>query len=462
MEGVTLTIAAIASALVFFLSPIYGLIIYVATLAYYPSYLSVPLGTIDFTVRRIVILAIFAKLFLLTDLPGRFKFIWLDKLVLIYIAATILAGATTTRFLMAFLENRAGGFFDTVLPYFAVRMIIRNKQQYLALLNGILIIAVPLAVVGFYQCLTGENPVGFLKEYSAWRPSTDAPIPRRGFFRAAVTFEHSIMYGLFFAMFGPVCAGILGYAKRYKTLCLIGLGLMGVGIFSSMSAGPILTALLAVLFIAVYRWRKSWKLMAIAVIVMCVCVEIISNRHFYEVISRFTFNVGSTWHRSRLIEVALFEGGMSGHWLTGYGWGVDPGWSAQIDRRSHTDIINQYLAVLNAYGLVGLVPFLAIYIGVIKKLVDAYKASTLQSDKWLIWCLSAGIFGLVVGAFMSVSIFGQPTTIYYMMIGFAGVMPALVRQGNQMIPQCNTSGLDKEKLFKLGRYKEIFTCPNRN
>ena len=434
MEGVTLAIALVASALVFFLSPVYGLIMYVATLAYYPSYLSVPLGTIDFTVRRIVILAIFVKLFLLTDLPGRFKFIWLDKLVLIFFAATILAGATTTRFLMAFLENRAGGIFDTVLPYFAVRMIIRNKQQYLTLLKGILIIAAPLAIIGFYQCLTGENPVGFLKGYSAWGPSTDAPIPRRGFFRADVTFSHAIMYGFFFAMFGPVCAGILGYAKRYKTLCLIGLGLMGVGIFSSMSAGPIFTALLAILFIAVYHWRKSWKLMAIAVIMMCVCVEIISNRHFFEVIDRFTFNVGSTWHRSRLIEVALFEGGMSGHWLTGYGWGVDPGWGAQIDRRPRTDIVNQYLLILSGLGLAGLVPFLAMNIGVIKRLVDAYKASALQSDKWLIWCLSAGFFGLA-GGFMTVCLFSQPTTIYYMMIGFAGAIPTLVGQENQMIAQ---------------------------
>lgn len=434
MEGVTLTIAAIASALVFFLSPVYGLIMYVATLAYYPTYLSVPLGTIDFTVRRIVILAIFVKLFLLTDLPGRFKFIWLDKLIIIFWAATIIAGSTTAWSLGAFLENRAGGIFDTVLPYFAVRMIIRNKQQYLALLKGILIIAVPLAVVGFYQCLTGKNLVGFLKEYSAWGPSTDAPIPRRGFFRADVTFEHSIMYGFFFAMFGPVCAGILGYAKRYKTLCLIGLGLMGVGIFSSMSAGPIFTALLAILFIAVYHWRKSWKLMAIAVIMMCVCVEIISNRHFFEVIDRFTFNVGSTWHRSRLIEVALFEGGMSGHWLTGYGWGVDPGWGAQIDRRPRTDIVNQYLLILSGLGLAGLVPFLAMNIGVIKRLVDAYKASALQSDKWLIWCLSAGFFGLA-GGFMTVCLFSQPTTIYYMMIGFAGAIPTLVGQENQMIAQ---------------------------
>ncbi|MHC4596107.1 MAG: hypothetical protein ACYS19_14355, partial [Planctomycetota bacterium] len=66
MEGVTLTVALVAGVLVFFLRPVYGLIVYIAAIAWYPTYLTVPVGTIDFTLRRIVILFIFAKLFLQT------------------------------------------------------------------------------------------------------------------------------------------------------------------------------------------------------------------------------------------------------------------------------------------------------------------------------------------------------------------------------------------------------------
>ena len=426
MEGITLGIAMAASTLIFFLPPIYSLVVYIAALAWYPQYLSVPVGTIDFTLRRIVILAIFANLFLRTSLPSRFKFIWLDKLIIIYFAAQLLAGATTTQSLMAFIENRGGAVFDMVLPYFAVRMIIRNKQQYLALLKGILIIACPLAIIGFFQSVTGHNPVGFLRKYHAWKDASRyVPIPRYGFFRADVTFSMSIMFGLFFAMFGPVCAGILHSAKGHKTLCWIGLGLMGVGVFSSMSSGPMLAGLLSILFIAVYRWRKYWKPIAIIIIVMCASVETISNRHFYDVLGGFTPNPGTAWYRSKLIDVALFEGGMSGHWLTGFGYDVDPGWGPKIDGRAHTDTVNHYLLILHRYGLVGLLPFLAMNAVVLKKLVDAYKACTSDSDKWIAWCVLAGIFGLW-GAFMSVSLFGQPTTVYYMMIGFAGVIPAII------------------------------------
>lgn len=201
MVELTLLVSAIASIMVFFVSPVYGLVVYLAAFVYYPSYLSAPIGTIDFTVRRIVILAVFMKLFLQTDLPGRFKLIMLDKLVIAYFLAEILAGATIAQSLEAFLENRAGAIFDMVLPYFAVRLIIINKDRYISLLKGILFSIAPLAIFGFYQCLTGRNPLVFLpgQFYSE-------PPMRFGFYRAALTFSESIMFGLYFAMLSPVLA----------------------------------------------------------------------------------------------------------------------------------------------------------------------------------------------------------------------------------------------------------------
>ena len=303
MQSVTLLIAVAASALVFVLSPVYGLIVYVASFAWYPSYLTIPVGTIDFTVRRIVILAVLTKLFLQTDLPSRFKFIWLDKLIIIYFVAQICAGATTAQSMEAFLENRAGAIFDMVLPYFAIRLIIRNRQQYLALLKGILVVSAPIAIVGFYQSLTGNNPVGFLREYASWGFRPYPPTSRLGYFRAETTFAHPIMAGLFFAMFGPVCAGILHSMKTHKILCWVGLGLMGVGVFSSMSSGPMLAGLLAGMFIVCYRWRKYWKPALVLIILMCVAIEFISNRHFYDVLSDFAINPITAWYRSKLIDV---------------------------------------------------------------------------------------------------------------------------------------------------------------
>ncbi len=430
MVGLTLAISAAASVLVFFLTPVYGLAVYIAVLGWYPSYLTVKLGTIDFNVCRIVILAIYARLFLLTNLTNRFKFIWLDKLIILYFLCQVLAGAVTAQSLMAFLENRAGAVFSLVLPYFAVRLIVTNREEYVKLLKTIVLVAAPMAIIGFYESMTGNNPVGFLRNYWAWGGSAPyVAVSRFGFFRAELTFPHAIMYGLFFAMFGPLCAGALFSAKTDRAFYSIGLGLMGIGVFSSMSSGPWLAGLLSISFIVFFRWRKHWKPVVLTILLVCFSVEIISNRHFYDVLGDFTMNPSTAWYRSKLIDVALFEGGMSDHWLTGFGFGVDPGWGVKIDGRERTDTVNHYIFILHTYGLVGFVPFLAMNAVVVKKLVDAYRASFSASDKWLVWCLSAALFGLS-GALTSVSLFGQPSTIYYMIIGFAGVMPGILSGRN--------------------------------
>ena len=426
MEAVTLTVAAIASTLIFFGSPVHGLVVFIAVSCLYPRYLAVSLGTIDFTASRIVIMVLFIKLFLMTDLPRRFKFIWLDKLLIVYFAAQFLASITTARSLMAFLENWLGSAVDMVLPYFAVRMIIIDRQKYLATLKWIFVIAAPLALAGFYQCMTGVNPVGFFRNYYAWSARDYFPRSRFGLMRADVVFEHSIMYGLFFSMFGPACAGVMGHVKKHKILYWIGLGLMCLGLFSCLSSGPALAALLSIGFLVFFRFRRYWKAAIISIVIMCGLIEVISNRHFYDVIDRFTLSSATAYYRSRLIDVALYEGGMSGHWITGYGYDVDPGWGPKIDRRSYTDMVNYYLSILSRYGLVGLIPFFAICIEAIRRLIHAYKISICNADEWIIWCLGAVLFGMAA-AMGTVSLHDNTKTIFYVIIAFCGVMPMIVR-----------------------------------
>jgi hypothetical protein len=432
MVGVTLTIAAVASVLVFFLTPVYGFAVYIAVLGWYPSYLTVKLGTIDFNVCRIVILAIYAKLFLLTNLHNRFKFIWLDKLLLIYFLCQVLAGAVTAQSFMAFLENRAGAVFSLVLPYFAVRMIVTKKEEYITLLKLIVIITAPLAVVGFYQFMTGSNPMGFLREYAAWGAGSYVPYPRAGFFRANVTFPHPIMYGLFFATFGPICAGLFRNVSNNKFVYAVGIGLMGVGVFTSLSSGPFLAALVSIMFLAFYRYRKHWKGTLAVAILMCGTVEVISNRHFYDVLGSYTLSPTSAYGRSRLIDVAFFEGGMSGRWLAGHGQ-VDPGWGPMIDGRKKTDVVNHYILVLCRYGLVGFVPFVVMLVVACRRWVYAWQACVLESDRWLIWCLSGAMCGLLA-SLVSVSLFDQARTAFYLMLAFCGVAPAVITAMNSGQP----------------------------
>lgn len=426
MEGLTFTIGILVSIAVFFVQPVHGLILYLASLIWYPSYLTVSVGTIDFTVCRIVVVAMLFRLLLQDDAVRSFRLILLDKLVVLYFAAELVAGMMTATSVMAMGENRGGAMFDMVLPYFAVRLAIRTRQQYIQLLTGVLVISGPFAIAGFAECLTGWNPLGFLRVYQGPQGGQTyyAAAQRFGLSRATVTFLHSIMFGLYFAMLGPACAGLF-YSIKHKTLFWVGIVLMGVGIIASVSSGPVLAAFTACAFIGFYRWRRHWKLAVVAIVLMCGSVEIISNRHFYDVLGGYTFSRETAWYRSKLVDVALFEGGMSGHWLAGYGYDQDPGWGPKIDGRAFTDTVNHYILELHRFGLIGLTAFLAMGVGAAKRLRLGYRLSTSDSDRWLVWCVAGAPFGLAA-TLMTVSLFGPPTTIFFMLLGCAGLMPRIL------------------------------------
>ena len=198
-----------------------------------------------------------------------------------------------------------------------------------------------------------------------------------------------------------------------------------LGVVASVSSAPVLAVLIIVLFMSFFFYRRYWRPVVIGLVVMCASVEIVSNRHFYDVLGEFTMNKRTAWYRSMLIDVAIFQGGMKNHWMLGYGYNVDPGWSGQIDLRNHTDVVNHYLLILARFGLFGLVPFLAINIYAIKYLIRAFKKTRAIGDKWMIWCLAAAMVSLAA-VFFTVSLFGQPRTIYFMILAFCATMPAIV------------------------------------
>ncbi|MGD2094096.1 MAG: hypothetical protein PVH77_03715 [Phycisphaerales bacterium] len=437
MQQLTLLIAVGACTLIFFLPPIWWLVVYVATLAWYPSYLTIQVGTLDFSVARIVILVIYICLFVHGKLLRYFRFNYLDAWVVIYFVSQILAGAMTSSF-SALLEHHAGAAFDMLLPYFAIRAIITDKERYLFFLKTSVYIVAPMAIFGFYESWTGHNPFGFLREYRAWGISTDLA-PRRGFSRAFFTTSHPIMFGLFFAILAPIWAGLIYQVRKNKLLCYAGITLAAIGVFSSMSSGPLAAALSSAAFIAFYRFKKYWKLLVAVIILICVAIELGSDRHFYYYPTRYAFGLSSAWYRGRLVDIAFFEGGMSGHWLIGYGHATEEAamasadWGGRIDGRYRVDMVNEYLLILFRYGFIALIPFLAMIYATIKKLIEAWRMSLLDADKWMIWCLAASFAGLLIG-FCTTSLHaGQPTILFFILLGLCGVMPLIISDNNNIM-----------------------------
>jgi hypothetical protein len=424
MNSITVAVSILFSSLALILPAPYSLAIYVAALVSYPNYVKMDVAGLDFTVLRVVILAVLLRGIIASSAkPLRFQ--TLDWLVALVFGAELAAGMMTSPSFMDFMINRAGATFDMMLPYIAVRLIIRSRQHLKKFLFASLLFMIPTALLGVYQSLTGFNPYAPLESLVYWNVKPSEYGKRFNLTRANVVFAHPIIFGLVYAMFIPLFVGLRKTFKGYSWLWMAGVGIILLGVLSSVSSGTYLAVMIFTAFLIGYRFRRYWKPVVAVCILGLLIVDIISNRNWYHVLSDFTLNSRTSWYRGRLVEVAISEGGMSGHWVAGYGYGQEPGWGARIDGRSYTDMVNHYLLVLSRSGLIGFIPFVLMNIWVVEHLNRAWKRAPSEADRYIVWGLSAAFFALALSSF-SVSLEGPPSTVYFLMIGLAGTLPEMM------------------------------------
>lgn len=426
MNSLTVGISLVLSALALILPAPYSLSVYVAALVSYPNYAKMNVAGLDFTVMRVVIIAVLLRAFIsASNKPLRIRTI--DWLVVAVFMAELVAGLATAPSFMDFVINRAGATFDMMLPYIAIRLVIRTQKDLKKFLTGAMLVMIPTALLGLYQCFTGYNLFAPLENLVYWNVRPSEYGKRFGLTRSNVVFAHPIIFGLIYAMFVPIFAGLYRAMKQFRWIWLCGIILILGGVFASVSSGTYLAVFICIGFIAGYRYRKYWKPVVIFCLFCILVVDIISNRNWYHVLSEFTLNKQTSWYRGRLMEVALFEGGMGGHWMTGFGYGVEPGWGAKIDGRDYTDMVNHYLLLLARHGLVGFVPFVLLNVWVVKHLIKAWKNASDESERHIVWGLSASLFALALSSF-SVSLEGPPSNVYFLIIALAAALPDVLQR----------------------------------
>jgi len=422
MQYLTILLAVMAATGILLSKPVVSLIIFLATLIWYPYYLTVKIGPANFSVSRILIVVIFIKLFLSPGVLNRFKFELIDKFAIAFAALCLVAGLITTES-GTMLVYWGGSIFDTILPYFAVRLILRTKEDYLRLLKWTMLVSIPFSLMAVYQSITGDGPFGFLEAYNAFKPNSTGytPISRSGFYRANLTFGVSIMLGLYFAIVLGWCAGLSKSIKSNQYLLYIGLVILGLGVAASMSSGPLTALIILIPVLILFKYRQYWKLFVGTILLGIFLLQIVSNTSWYEALSRLTFSEDTAYYRILLIRKA-FGGGMAGHWLVGYGL-ADPGWGPSLVGKEFADLVNQYIEILVMYGLLGLVPFLGMLVYAFVGLREAFVKAGTEAEKWIVWTIMSTLIALLV-TFMSVSLFAQTRTVFFILLAFCANMSA--------------------------------------
>ena len=418
MQGVTLTIALILSVLVIALRPKYALVAYIVGLLWYPSYLAVSIGTIDILVGRFVVVVLLLRCLFDDKIRTKFKWCRLDTLVtlsmVVYIGAYFI---TLVNPLSATIENRGGFLMDTWCAYMAARFIVTDRTKLISIIKCISIALVPLAILGVIESVTGWQPFAPLWRFSPWFTGREFVVERRfGFARAYGPFSHSILFGGGFAMFLPLIFYLRHEKNDWRSFAYIISGIALLGALSSMSSGPWVMVMVVIFCLMMERHEHLVKPLFIFMIISCIILGIASNRPFYHVIASWANPLGGEgWHRAQLIDVAIDK--FDEWWLVGYG-DKDPGWGEYFGM-GITDVTNEYILKGVKYGIFGVIALCAVLAKAFQNLISTYRKQRHPVTKSLCWAFGSLLFSVSV-AWMSVSFFGQLSTLAYCSLGMIG------------------------------------------
>ncbi len=419
MQGVTLTFALVLSVLVLTLRPKYALVAYIIGLLWYPAYLAVSIGTIDILVGRFVVAVLLMRCYF--DDSIRRKFTWnrLDTLVtlsmVVYVGTYMITQVSP---LAQTLEGRAGFVMDTWCAYLAARFIVTDRSKLISIIKCIAIAMIPLAILGVVESVTGWQPFASMWRFSPWFRGDGRFVSegRFGFARAVGPFSHAILFGGVFAMFLP----LIYYFRREKgdwgSLAYIISGIVLLGALSSMSSGPWVMVIVVIFCLVMEKRKQLIKPLFVFIVFSCISIGIASNRPFYHVLASWANPLGgASWHRAKLIDIAIEN--FNEWWMVGYG-DKDPGWGPQLGM-GRSDITNEYILNGVRYGILGVIALCAVLAKAFRGLISTYRRMKDPALKSLCWAFGSLLFSVAV-AWMSVSFFGQLSTLVYCSIGMIG------------------------------------------
>jgi len=410
MGAVTIAVAVVASLLVMATKPRHGLGIYFALLMLYPSYLSVSLGSVDITVSRIVVTVLLLRVLTDRELAVAFRFKVMDFLVLALFAWGAFALTVTVG--AGILENRAGAFMNTVMPYFAARLIVKSRDDLLCFAKWVAVVVIPVAALAVLESATGWSMYLGMKQYSYLGMASGISDQRWGFYRAAGP-SMAITFGLCFVAVMPMILSLRKCTDSWKSVSTLSLLAAVGGVLASMSSGPLM-CLVVFSGCAVLIYRPAYvKPIIVLFLLALVAAEIGSNRHFYYLIGYLTFSEKTAWYRAKLFEVAVRK--LPEYWLLGYG-GQDPGWGPLIDERNYTDVCNGYILFAVTQGIPAMLLFSGVLATGIAYMTKVYRTSVLPLLKDAAWYMGSFMVGMIF-ALWSVGLLGSMEMVFYIVVG---------------------------------------------
>ena len=309
-----------------------------------------------------------------------------------------------------------GRGFDTVLMYFVARLTLIAVDDAKELL-------IPLALTALFMCAMGileasmlYSPYQSLRDFRMWKGFGEGKGVelRLGFARAQTSTSVSIYFGMAMVVIAGILWSIRGYARNL--IFIKGSTFAAFfGALTSLSSGPWLGCATLVFFNAFVKRTNMIKPTLILLFTAALLLEVASNRHFYHLIDYLALSKATAWYRTRLLEVAFSQ--WQEFWLFGLGGKMPHHWADMIDGRGHIDVVNHFIIIALAGGILGLLLYIGSHIMAIRAAIHSWRLQRDNQVRNMIFGFTATLIALDFTS-MSVGLFGPVLLLSYILLGF--------------------------------------------
>lgn len=391
----TTIIATLALAALLLVVPKkYFLLPFILAACFIPADQRIIILDLDFTPLRVLILVGFLRIFLRRE-SVEIRWSNFDKILLSWAICGAVIYTMRWGNLKAFIY-RCGVLYDTLGLYLLFRTHIRSLSDIKLPIKVFAACSVLLAVFVGLEWVTGQSPFVILGE--------TVTVVRRGRYRCRASFPHPIILGLFWATLVPLFLG-LGMTDKKKLLYWAGAVASVFIVCASASSTPLLTLLVTILLIALFRYRCYGRQVVWALCGLTIALHLVMRAPVWHLISRISIVGGSTgWHRYKLIDQAIEHFGE---------WALIGAQSTSHWGRGLGDITNQYIAEGVGGGIVPLAIFVYLLV-VAVRIPGSYSLQPVpKCEQWLAWSICVSVLGHCVG-FLGVAYFGQIRMLLYL------------------------------------------------
>lgn len=303
---------------------------------------------------------------------------------------------------------RMAYFFDGMTSYFIFRALLADPQSFRNFFEKSAYVILPFAILMVLESKTGGNLFSFM--------GGTTPGIRHGHYRALLTFGSSNTAGSFGAGLFPLfVVFVMAYGRRAWNI--IGAVACVMITMASHSGGPMAGFAAGILALFFWRVRRHMRMVRWGIVISAVFLQLIMKAPIWFALAHLSeITGGHGWDRAALIDKFVHH--FHNWWLMGMPLENTANWAATREPNGAVDVVNGYVKIGIAGGLISLILFIQVLVRCFRSLGASMhlirsKGGVHMLEELLLWGLGCSLFCHVVNI-IGVSYFDQSRVIWYM------------------------------------------------